>query len=56
MDQIAYWMGVPITELPRAELEQALIDTFRELQAAQEAMHRSSVAYIHDLAAMARSR
>ncbi len=54
-DEIALWMGVPLSEMPRDELEQALIDTSRQLQEAQDRAHKASVGRVHDLVAMRRS-
>lgn len=53
---IALWMGVPLSDLPREELEQALINTCKALEESRRAECDRSVAHIRDLAAMARWR
>lgn len=53
---VASWMGVPLSEVPREELEQALIDTHRQLEQAQKSWCEASVGEVRALAALRREQ
>lgn len=56
MDDIASWRGVPLSDVPRDELEQALVDAHQELQEAQSVACDASIREIHTLAELGRER
>lgn len=51
---IVTWHGVPLGDMPRDKLEQALIDTYRELQEMKERSARASVERMDMLADLVR--
>ena len=50
-----YWLGVPLNEVPRDELEAALTDTCLELERTRAAALKASVGEIRALADRARA-
>ena len=52
---ITYWLGVPLNEVPRDELEAALTDTCLELERTRAAALKASVGEIRALADRARA-
>ena len=50
----AYWRGVPLNEVPRAELEEALMDAHRQITILNRQLCERPVRHIHDLANMGR--
>lgn len=53
---IAYYMGVPLSEMPREELEATLCDAYQQIETLRHELCTRSVEHINDLAAMARRR
>jgi hypothetical protein len=49
---IAYWMGVPISEMPREELEREFVAAHRRIQELERNICERSVEHIRDLAEM----
>lgn len=48
------WMGVPLNEIPRDQLEQELVNAWTELGRLRKENADKSVNYIRDIAAMAK--
>lgn len=53
-EEIAFWMGVPLSKLPRSELEAALVQMARENANLRDELLASQTRGIRDLAEMAR--
>jgi hypothetical protein len=54
IEMVGYWMGAPLNEVPREELEEALIDAHRQITLLNRQLCEVSVRHIRDLAAMGR--
>jgi len=52
--QIAYWKGVRLSEVPREELEQALVEAHQEIERLSRRECELSVANIKQLGLLAR--
>lgn len=53
---IAYWMGEPLTKLPRKKLYEIISEQARELADARDREMRNSISRVNELAALARDR
>lgn len=53
---IAYWDGVPISEMPRDELEREFVAAHQEIELLRSELAARSVQHIQDLAAAAKAR
>lgn len=49
-DKIALWMGQPISEMPREEMEDVLADAYRRIAELEADLCESRCAHINDLA------
>jgi len=56
MKTIAYWMGIPLSELSREELELAFIQVNQELERERKARRDTSISEIRALAALRREQ
>lgn len=55
-EMLYYWMGTPLSELPREELEKLFIEARKEIDDMNEKYLRAKTEHIHDLATIARRK
>lgn len=53
---VHYWMGRPLSEIPREELEREFVKAYKQIQDMQGQYLKAKTDHINDLASMARRR